>query len=296
MGQKIGKWSSPEGQQEYVKAYTEAMQKMPRGEAIIIETSFGKVQVYLWKNDAANQKIPILLLPGKASGTPMWYKNLPDFYKNRSVYTFDALGDAGLSEQTKQIKNNADQAQWINETIEQLNLSQVHIIGHSFGGWLSANYASLYPQRVASLILIEPVFTFQYIKLIIFLKSIPYSMKCLPKKWRQGLLKEISGSENIDTTDPVTKMIDDGANYYQSKLPAPKMITKQQLQQWKFPVFAALADNSGVHNSTKAVEVARNNVKNITVKLWKNATHSLPMEYSTELDNEIIQFIEKNDS
>jgi hypothetical protein len=59
------------------------------------------------------------------------------------------------------------------------------------------------------------------IKLIIILKSIPYNMRFLPKKWRQGLLKEISGSETIDTTDPVAKMIDDGANYYSSQLPMP---------------------------------------------------------------------------
>ena len=47
-------------------------------------------------------------------------------------------------------------------------------------------------------------------------------MRFLPKKWRQGLLKEISGSQTIDTTDPVVKMIDIGANHYFSKLPVPK--------------------------------------------------------------------------
>ena len=119
-------------------------------------------------------------------------------------------------------------------------------------------------------------------------------MRFLPKKWRQGLLKEISGSETIDTTDPVAKMIDDGANYYSSQLPMPTMISKQQMQKWEFPVYVAFADNSGIHNSVKAIEVAEKNVKHLTAKLWKNATHSLPMEYAEELNNEIIQFIEEN--
>jgi pimeloyl-ACP methyl ester carboxylesterase len=119
-------------------------------------------------------------------------------------------------------------------------------------------------------------------------------MRFLPKKWRQGLLKEISGSETIDTTDPVAKMIDDGANYYSSQLPMPTMISKQQMQKWEFPVYVAFADNSGVHDPVKAIEVAEKNVKNITAKIWKNATHSLPMEYAEELNNEIIQFIEEN--
>ncbi len=294
MKQLIGKWSSAEKRQEYVDAYKRALQTMPEAESIRIKTSFGTVQAYCWKNNNANHKSPILLLPGRSSGTPMWYANIPGLHKNRTVYAFDALGDVGLSEQESPIKNSSDQAKWINETIENLHLTKAHIIGHSFGGWLSANYASFYPKKVASLILIEPVFTFQMIKLIIVLKSIPYNMRFLPKKWRQGLLKEISGSETIDTTDPVANMIDIGANYYSSKLPVPTMISKQQMQKWEFPVYVAFADNSGIHNSIKAIEVAEKNVKNLTAKLWKNATHSLPMEYSEELNNEIIQFIEKN--
>lgn len=293
MKELIGKWSSAEKQQEYVEAYKIALQTMPEAESIRIKTSYGTVQGYCWKNKQANNKIPILLFPGKASGVPMWYANIPDFYKNRTVYAFDALGDVGLSEQEDPIKNSSDQAKWIDEMIENLHLTKAHIIGHSFGGWLSANYASLYPEKVASLILIEPVFTFQMIKLIIVLKSIPYNMRFSPKKWRQGLLKQISGSETIDTTDPVAKMIDEGANYFFSNLPNPKMISKQQMQEWEFPVYVAFADNSGVHDSVKAVKVAENKVKNITAKIWKNATHSLPMEYAEELNNEIVQFIEE---
>ena len=210
MKQSIGKWISLEKQQEYADAYEKAMRTMPKSESLRIRTSFGTVQVYCWEKDSAKNKIPILLLPGKSSGTPMWYRNLPDFYENRTVYAFDALGDAGLSDQNHPIQNRFDQATWIAETIEELKLSRVHITGHSFGGWLSANFASYYPHKLASLVLIEPVFTFQMIKLAVILKSIPYNMRFLPKKWRQGLLKEISGSKTIDTSDPVAKMIDAG--------------------------------------------------------------------------------------
>jgi pimeloyl-ACP methyl ester carboxylesterase len=34
----------------------------------------------------------------------------------------------------------------------------VHLVGHSFGGWLAANYAVRDPERLASLSLLEPVF------------------------------------------------------------------------------------------------------------------------------------------
>lgn len=39
---------------------------------------------------------------------PPW--NLPDLAAERTVYAIDALGDAGLSVQTRAIANGADQA------------------------------------------------------------------------------------------------------------------------------------------------------------------------------------------
>ena len=294
--QSTGRWGSPEGREKYVEAYNRAMQTIPEAESLRITTSFGTVQVYCWKNSDTNHENPILLIPGRSSGTPMWYANIPDFCKNRTVYALDTMGDAGLSEQEHPIRTVSDQAKWIAETIEELNLPQVYITGHSFGGWLSANFASFYPHKVASLILIEAIFTFQMVKLSTVFKAIPYTMRFLPKKWRQALLREISGSEVIDTTDPVINMVENGLNYYISKLPVPKMISVQQMDKWSFPVYVAFADNSGIHNSYKAIEVAKKNLKNASCKLWSNATHSLPMEYPKELNHEIIQFIERNDN
>jgi len=113
MKQLIGKWSSAEKQQEYVETYKKALQTMPEAESIRIKTSFGTVQGYCWNNKQAKNKSPILLFPGKASGTPMWYANITDLYKNRTVYAFDALGDVGLSEQESPIKNSSDQAKFL---------------------------------------------------------------------------------------------------------------------------------------------------------------------------------------
>ena len=46
------------------------------------------------------------------------------------------------------------------------------------------------------------------------------------------------------------------------------MITKQQMQEWEFPVYVAFADNSGVHNSVKAIEVEKN-IKPLPLKYGK---------------------------
>ncbi len=253
------------------------------------------MRVYEFSNSRNQNLIPIVLLPGRSSGVPMWASNLKDFAAERTVYALDALGDAGMSIQTREIKNSADQADWLDRVFEQLELSEVHLVGHSFGGWLAANYAARYPERVAKLNLLEPVFVLQGLRWQIYLKSIPASISFLPRSWRDRLLEDIGGVSEIDLNDPIARMIAYATEYYANKLPTPDRISESQLKGLNMPVFAALAAESSIHDPVAAVETAKANIKIVEVRSWPDATHSLPMEYPEQLDRELLNFMEANE-
>ena len=291
----IGHWKNPEAEHEYKAAYEAAMKKMPTPtNSYDITIEFGVVRVYKWENTGNKEATPIILFPGRSSGVPMWYLNISDFCKYRTVYALDALGDAGLSLQTKQIKNSEDQAKWIEKVFDNLNLNKINAIGHSFGGWLVANYASYYPKRIKSIVLLEPVFTFQPIKLSIIIKSIPYSIPFLPKSMKKGLLEAISGTKEIDTTDPIANMISIGSLEYVSKLPTPEQITIPQIKSWLFPAYSGFGGKSSVHDSVKAYEVAKKNIRSFMGNIWKQGSHSLPMEFYNDVDSQILIFLQEN--
>lgn len=67
----------------------------------------------------------------------------------------DLLGEPGLSIQTSPIENHKQQADWVGEVLTKLNLTKVHLLGISFGGWLVVNYAVYYPEYIASIILLD---------------------------------------------------------------------------------------------------------------------------------------------
>ncbi len=294
---QMGHWRSPEGQQAYQKSYAQAMKQLPTpSTALDIPTDFGTVRVYEWVAEQTGSTTPILLIPGYTSGVPMWQSNLSDLMTRHRLYALDALGDCGMSVQTVILKNGADQAVWLNQVITYLNVTKIHLVGHSFGGWSAANYASRYPQKIASLSLLEPVFVFQGLSLRIILKTIPAALPFLPKRWRDDVLSDIGGVTEIDLNDPVARMITEGSEYYERKIPVPEQITSEQLQGWRMPVYVAMAANSSLHNSTKAVEVARANIEHVQAKNWPGATHSLPMEFSKEIDAEILAFIDTCDN
>lgn len=127
-----------------------------------LETTFGRVRVYEFGAASADRAaIPVVLLPGRTSGVPMWVYNLPDLAAARTAFALDALGDAGLSVQIRSIRDAADQADWLDQVLAQLPVPRIHLLGHSFGGWLAANYAAWHPERVQTLTLLDPVFVFQ---------------------------------------------------------------------------------------------------------------------------------------
>lgn len=292
----IGYWRSSEGQKAYEEAYAEALKTLPDPtQTYDIPTTYGTVRVYYWANEQNRSKTPAVFLPGRSSGVPMWAANLPAIAATRSVYAIDALGDAGLSQQTVALKDGADQAAWLDQVFSALDLKSVHLVGHSFGGWSAANYASRYPARVTTLTLLEPVVTFVGLNLDVIIKSIPVSLPFLPKAWREGFLRDIGGGTETDLNDPMARMIALGLEYYAAKLPAPEQLSNEQLQRWNMPVFVAMAGKSVLHDGKKAVVVANENVKDVQAKLWPEATHSLPIEVASELNLEMTNFMDAHE-
>jgi len=288
----VGRFRTPEGRRAYEASYAAAMKRLPRpSRTLDLETDFGTVRTYEFTATRPREATPIVLLPGRSSGVPMWAENLPDFAAERTVYALDALGDAGLSVQTRTLRDGADQAAWLDQALVALGAPKVHLVGHSFGGWSAVNYAVRRPGRVATLTLFEPVFVFQGLRFRVYALSLPASLPFLPASWRDRMLGEIGGTGTIDLGDPVARMISDATEHYAAKLPLPERISNEQLQGLRMPVYAALAARSAMHDGAAAVAVAKANVKGIRVELWPDATHSLPMEYSDRLDREALDFM-----
>ena len=173
------------GERAYRAAYQHAMTLLPTPRSSLDpETTFGRVRVYEFgaaSDDPA--AIPVLLLPGRTSGVPMWAYNLPDLATARTTYA------------------------------------------------------------------------------------------------------------PVDPDDPMTRMISEATEHYAVKLPPPKRLTPTQLQGLHMPVYAALAGRSAMHNGAHAADVARAEIPDLTIELWSDATHSLPMEQATTLDRTILTFM-----
>ena len=291
---QLGHFISAEGKADFQVAYNEAMAMLPAPKATYdIETKYGIVRVYYFTDEENQNKEPIMLLHGRSASTPMWEANLAGLLVERPVYSVDLLGEPGMSQQTEVIADSLQQAEWLSEVINKLKLERVHIVGVSIGGWTAMNLDRFYPEGIASISLLDPVFVFAPISLKMVAISIPASVPIVPKFLREKMLSIISGGAKTDDSQPVAKLIESGMRNYKLKLPAPDKFSIEDLQKIDIPVLALMAEKSFMHNSEKAVEIGKKYVRNIEMENWGNASHAINGEFSEEINSRILEFVNR---
>ncbi|MBC7278997.1 alpha/beta fold hydrolase [Nocardioides sp.] len=292
-GPGVGHFRTPEGQKAYTEAYDAAFAALPKPtKTHDVETTFGTVRAYAWVNPNAVDDVPVVLVPGRASGVPMWGENLRDFVEHRTVYAFDAIGDSGLSEQTLPLRDMDDNARWVEEALDGLELDRIHLVGHSQGGGLAAAVAVRYPDRLASLTLLEPIMTFGMLPAWAIGWSAVAALPFLPDSWRDHALNRIGGVEDdeVDSEDPMARMIAAGTTHFDSgSLPTPSRLSDAQMRALTMPVYVAIASDKSLAGGEDAAEKAEL-IRTATVKVWPETTHSLPMQVAPELDAELERF------
>lgn len=282
----VGHFRTVQGREEYIGYYRQAMEAMPEPSSVQdVATDFGTVRVYIWDagNAAADlNSYPVVLLPGRSSGVPMWSANVSVLMRSRQVIAFDALGDAGLSVQSAPLTSMEDQAAWIDQVITAVAPRGVHLVGHSFSGATATAYARLHPQRAMSLTLLEPVFTFAYPPVAKLGWVTIAALPGLPESLRNKALGRIAGEDSAGS-DPLALMIKAGSEHFDADLPTPSPLTKGEAEALTMPVYVAIAGRESLAGGRKAAERAEELLPGARVQIWKDATHSLPMQEAEPL-------------
>ena len=104
---------------------------------------------------------PLVLMHGWGAGIGFWIRNIDDLASHFKVYAVDWLGFGGSSRPTFRGRTTEDAEDWWVDSLEEwrahAGIEKMVLVGHSLGGYLCANYALRYPDRVIKLILVSPV-------------------------------------------------------------------------------------------------------------------------------------------
>ncbi len=96
----------------------------------------------------------IVLLHGFLENKKMWKDYVAFFSEKYRVITIDLLGH-GESDYLSYVHEMEDNANVINEVLENLKIEKAIILGHSMGGYVGLAFAELYPQKTQKLVLLN---------------------------------------------------------------------------------------------------------------------------------------------
>jgi len=104
-------------------------------------------------------KPPLVMVHGMGAGLAMFALNIPELSKERTVLAIDLPGFGRSSRppfSSKEEKIVEEYTQVLESWREGMELEKIHLLGHSFGGYLTAHYKLRHPDRVEKFVLADP--------------------------------------------------------------------------------------------------------------------------------------------
>lgn len=274
---RVGHFTSHQGRSEFQRRYVEAMALLPEPDALAdVNTPFGTVRTFRFGPETTHA--PFVIVPGMGSPASVWAPNLAGLAAHRTVYAVDTLGGPGASMQRVPLRNTADQVHWVRAWLDALDLTAVHMVGMSLGGWHALTLAVHAPERLSSVALVDPAQTLDRIPVGTVLRSIG-ALPVAPAWLRRLFLESIGGGGDEVAADPVARVVETGMRTFSAALPHPAYPTDDQLLGVRVPVLALLGGRSTMLDADRARDRAERLLPDVRVEVWPDATHALPGEY-----------------
>jgi pimeloyl-ACP methyl ester carboxylesterase len=290
LGSADGGFRSADARQHYLTTYDEVRALSPRPDVVHdVPTEFGTLRVY---QHGPDRGVPVVLIHGFFLTSAMWWQQIDDFTGDFTVYALDMVGQPGASMQSRPMSTPTDGARCIDAVLAGLGLHDVHLVAHSYGGWLATHTAGRTPDRLATLTLIDPASTVtrlsgRFWRSLAQLLSRPNSARARrAAAWVTG--HPAPGS----SIDMLTELFVAGFAAFAPPLRTPPLhfSGNRLLRSVHLPVQVLLAGNS-VHDSGKAIRRIQSVVPRWRYRLWPNASHALPAEIADEVNDCIRQFV-----
>jgi pimeloyl-ACP methyl ester carboxylesterase len=289
LGLVDGGFKNAAARQHYLTVYAGVRALSPRPDVVHdVETELGTVRVYQHGPSAGE---PVVLVHGFFLTSAMWWEQVAGLTSDFTVYAIDMLGQPGASTQTKKMSSPAEAARCIAAVLEKLDLNDVHLVGHSYGGWLATHAAAGTPHRLATLTLVDPAHTVvrlfaRFWRTLALLLSRPRSARA--QRAAAWVLGDPTAGSPVDA---LTGLFVAGFVSFAPPLNTPplRFPSSRLLRSVDLPVQVLLAGNT-VHNSAKAIRRLASVVPTWRHHVLPNASHALFAECPDEVNDCILQF------
>jgi pimeloyl-ACP methyl ester carboxylesterase len=262
----------------------------------IVKTSFGKTFMRI---SGPVDAPPLVLLPGGGTCSLIWRENIKALSEEYRTYALDNIYDFGRSIYTRKIENGKDFSDWLNELFDTLHLANnIRIMGYSYGGWVTSQYALYHSERVNHVVLIAPAWTVLdfpgdfVLSIIPSLLPIRYFKEKTMYRWWKDL--SLSG-------DRGKQIVEDEIDYYEITMKCfklkqgvlPTVLSDTELQTIKMPVLFLVGENETCYNGKDAINRLNKVAPEIETELINGTGHDLMFTHTDMINKRILEFLKR---
>ncbi|MFJ9413560.1 alpha/beta fold hydrolase [Streptomyces sp. NPDC101227] len=240
---------------------------------------------------------PLVLLHGGGATSTVWYANVADLARTRRVYAIDRIGEAGRSLRgDRPIRSVDDLHDWLDGVLDGLGpgLGSADLCGHSYGGWIALTYALRAPQRVRSLVLLDPTQCFAGYRPGYLLRALPMLLRPTARRAHAFLAWETRDA----AADPAWRELYGlAAEFPNAETVVGKRPRPHQLRGATVPALVLLAADSRAHDSRRVEAAARRYLPHAeTAVLPGLSHHGMPFQHSAALNRLMLEFLNSREA
>ncbi|WP_410511514.1 alpha/beta hydrolase [Paenibacillus sp. BR2-3] len=289
------------GFQDYCDAYTTCLSLWPVPyKTIYVSTTFGETHVII---SGSEDKPPLLLLHGLGFSSTMWYPNIEGLSAEFCTYCIDIIGDRNKSIYNRKPTNRTDLSEWLFEVINALHLEKPNIAGLTYGGFISLNFASHFPEFVNKVILLCPAATLKPFRIQFFLRIFSLLLFSKGKVLQSFMdwmfdgryqlnplfIQQFAAGINLKRTSSKHRLKS------KSKSAWPSVLSNDELQKIKVSVLLLVGDKEVIYDPRKVIARAKKWIPRIQAVLIPNVGHGMSMEQPKIINHYILNFLNNSD-
>jgi len=210
---------------------------------------------------------PLFLLHGNGGSIDAFAREIPELSKHFMIIAMDSRGQGQSTDTSAEPLTYRKFADDVKMLADKLKLKKINILGWSDGGNTALEFAIKYPQRVK--------------------KIMTSGANVFPEGVGEN---EVTSMKNEVAEKRAQQKPESEIRLIQLMIDEPK-ITKEQLNNIKAKVLVAAGENDLIlrsHTEYIAAEIPKS-----TLKIYKGASHGVPVERADELSRDVIEFINK---
>jgi pimeloyl-ACP methyl ester carboxylesterase len=285
---------SATAKERYLKFYGTRAKKWPvDSETRIVDTSYGQTFV---RTSGPVGAPPLVLLHGAGANSLQWIPNIEALSESYRVYAVDNIYDYGLSIYTQIIKNPDDYVNWLDESFSALEPgNNIKLMGLSYGGWLTSQYALRFQDRLDKIVLLAPGGTVLPLRLEWIMRAIlclvphRYFIKSFIY-WLMADFAQKDEASRIMIDEEVDAAFERMRCFKPIRLVNPTVLEDEELQSIKVPALFLVGEHEKIYSAQKAIQRLHKVAPQIKTEVIPGAGHDLTLVQADMVNKKVLEF------